>query len=148
MRWLASITDSMYMNLSRLQETVEDRGAWQAAVHGVAESRTWLNDWTTTTKKINSTSYTATESNWKYWDNKDTGRFAKITWMSHESGDESAAGKKKVTCTRSFLFGVWDQTLEMKGSSNKLIHGPWSVSATLWPVMPHNLNKADKSFCL
>ena len=32
-----SITDSMYMNLSKLQDTVKDREAWHAAVHGVAE---------------------------------------------------------------------------------------------------------------
>ena len=37
-RWLRSITNSMDMNLSKLQETVEDRGTWHAAVHGVAES--------------------------------------------------------------------------------------------------------------
>ena len=40
MRWLASISDSVDMNLSQLQEIVEDRGAWSAAVHGVAESDT------------------------------------------------------------------------------------------------------------
>ena len=34
MRWLDSITDAMNMNLSKLQETVRDRGAWVAAVHG------------------------------------------------------------------------------------------------------------------
>ena len=37
MRWSGSISDSVDMNLSKLQETVEDRGAWHAAVHGVAE---------------------------------------------------------------------------------------------------------------
>ena len=35
MRWLESITDSMDTNLSKLQEIVEDRGGWHAAVHGV-----------------------------------------------------------------------------------------------------------------
>ena len=39
-RELYSITDSMDMNLSKLRETVKDRGAWLAAVHGVPESWT------------------------------------------------------------------------------------------------------------
>ena len=46
--WLYSITDSMDMNLSELQEIEEDRGACCAAVHEVAKSQTQLNDWTTT----------------------------------------------------------------------------------------------------
>ena len=40
MRWLDSLTDSMNMNLSKLQEIVENRGVWHAAVHGVAKSWT------------------------------------------------------------------------------------------------------------
>ena len=39
MGWLDSITDSMDMNLSKLVERLEDRGAWHAAVHGAAKSR-------------------------------------------------------------------------------------------------------------
>ena len=47
-RWLCSITDSMGMNMSKFQEIVEERGAWNVAVPGVTKSRTWLSDWSTT----------------------------------------------------------------------------------------------------
>ena len=43
-RWLDGITDSVDMNLSKLWETVEERQAWHAGVHGVAKSQAQLSD--------------------------------------------------------------------------------------------------------
>ena len=47
MKWLDSVTDSMDMNLSKLSEIVEGRGAWCATLLGVAKSPTWPSNWTT-----------------------------------------------------------------------------------------------------
>ena len=43
-RWLDSITDSMDMNLNKLQEILKDREAWHAAVHNVTKCPTRLSD--------------------------------------------------------------------------------------------------------
>ena len=52
MRSLDSIIDSMDKTFSTLWEVVKERGAWHAAVHGVAKSQTWFSNCTTATKDL------------------------------------------------------------------------------------------------
>ena len=65
MRWLDDITDSMDVSLSELRESVLDREAWCAAIHGVAKNRKQLSDWT----ELN---WTFTASSFRIW-NSSTG---------------------------------------------------------------------------
>ena len=90
MRWLDSITHSMDRNLSTLQETAEDRGAWHAEVHGVTKSRTWLRNWTAIT------SICAWKCDQESWHVSIVSRVKQITspgWMHETSTRTWCTGK-------------------------------------------------------
>ena len=64
-RWLDAITESMDMSLSKLWELVTDRESLRAAVQGVADSQTWLRDWTELPEQETRVWFPGQEISWK-----------------------------------------------------------------------------------
>ena len=73
MKWLDSITDSMEVNLSKLQETVKDREAWRAAIHGVGHNLT------TEQQQIHLWQYGWTWGHYAKWNNSEKDKYHRIS---------------------------------------------------------------------
>ena len=91
MRWLDGITGLMDMSLGKLWELVMDREAWRAAVHGVAEGRTRLSDFTFTFHFHALEKEMATHSSVLAWRIPGTGSLAGCGLWGHTELDTTEA---------------------------------------------------------
>ena len=99
MRWLDGVTNSMGLSLSRLQELVMDSGAWCAAIHGVAKSRTRLSDRTELKTELNRTDTSRVAHHW-------AGANSHLAWKGRNRKVWDTHSSESGTCLpRIFNFG-------------------------------------------
>ena len=119
MRYLDSITNSMDMNLSKLSETEENRGAWHARVHGVAKSQMQLSNWITTIKPAS-------------WRDNSSHRFRKLRWITSDAA-----------CAPCILLGFTSNSICISASIS-----PQSSACFVWTAMPLKGGHTQRSWIL